>query len=111
GGVGGGGVGGGGAGIDAWTVGGIGTMTLAVMTRASLGHTGHELRASWPTQAVYALILISALARIAAALLPYSVDLLLHVAAFAWAGAFLGFALAFGPRLMAPRAVPRVMLA
>src|SRR5262249_6369618 len=29
------------AGIHAWTVGAIGTMTLAVMTRASLGHTGH----------------------------------------------------------------------
>src|SRR5262249_30759783 len=29
------------AGIHAWTAGAIGMMTLAVMTRASLGHTGH----------------------------------------------------------------------
>jgi uncharacterized protein involved in response to NO len=97
------------AGIHAWTVGAVGTMTLAVMTRASLGHTGRELKASWPTQAIYALIVISAVARIAAALLPVSVDLLLHVAACGWAGAFLGFALAFGPLLMAPRAVQKVV--
>jgi uncharacterized protein involved in response to NO len=97
------------AGIHAWTVGAVGTMTLAVMTRASLGHTGHELKASWPAQAIYALIVISAVARIAAALLPVSVDLLLHVAACGWAGAFLGFALAFGPLLMAPRAVQKVV--
>ena len=36
------------AGIHAWTGGGVGTMTLAVMTRASLGHTGRELcRLGW----------------------------------------------------------------
>jgi len=97
------------AGIHAWTVGAIGTMTLAVMTRASLGHTGHELKASWPTQTIYALVLISATARIVAALLPLSVDLLLHVAACAWAAAFLGFALAFGRLLLAPRMVHKAV--
>ena len=29
--------------IHAWTAGAVGVMTLAVMTRASLGHTGHAL--------------------------------------------------------------------
>ena len=33
-------------GTHAWTVGAAGTMTLAVMTRASLGHTGNALVAS-----------------------------------------------------------------
>ena len=32
------------AGLHAWTTGAIGLMTLAVMTRASLGHTGHTAR-------------------------------------------------------------------
>ena len=36
------------AGLHAWMVGAIGLMTLAVMTRASLGHTGHELRRRCP---------------------------------------------------------------
>ncbi len=37
-----------GAGIHAWTGGAIGSMTIAVMTRASLGHTGQALKASVP---------------------------------------------------------------
>jgi uncharacterized protein involved in response to NO len=31
------------AGLHTWMAGAVGTMTLAVMTRASLGHTGHDL--------------------------------------------------------------------
>jgi uncharacterized protein involved in response to NO len=31
------------AGLHAWMAGAVGTMTLAVMTRASLGHTGHNV--------------------------------------------------------------------
>jgi uncharacterized protein involved in response to NO len=42
------------AGIHAWSAGAIGLMTLAVMTRASLGHTGRPLAASSATQAIYA---------------------------------------------------------
>ena len=45
-------------------------MTLAVMTRASLGHTGRELFASAGTQAIYALAVAGALARICASLEP-----------------------------------------
>ena len=46
-------------------------MTLAVMTRASLGHTGHDLVASIPTQLIYLAALIAALARVAAAFVPW----------------------------------------
>ncbi len=89
-----------GAGIHAWTVGAAGTMTLAVMTRASLGHTGNALTASAVTQAIYAAIVIAALARICSALEPAWSGLLLLIAAFAWAAAFLGFAGSFGPLLV-----------
>jgi uncharacterized protein involved in response to NO len=89
------------AGLHAWTVGAIGTMTLAVMTRASLGHTGQALAASAATQAIYACIVIAALARILA---PWDTSLaLLHVAAFAWVAAFAGFALVYGPLLLLRR--------
>ena len=37
-----------GAGIHAWMAGAAGIMTLAVMTRATLGHTGQELTAASP---------------------------------------------------------------
>jgi uncharacterized protein involved in response to NO len=88
-----------GAGIHAWMVGAAGTMTLAVMSRATLGHTGQPLTASGATQAIYAAIIVAALARICAVIEPAHSEPLLHLAAFAWAAAFFGFAIAFGPLL------------
>jgi len=91
------------AGIHAWMAGGASIMTLAVMTRATLGHTGQELTASAATQTIYAAIVIAALARICAVLNPAHGEVLLHVAAFAWVVAFLGYAIAFGPLLLGIR--------
>jgi len=88
------------AGIHAWMAGAAGTMTLAMMTRASLGHTGQPLVASWPTQAIYSAVVVAALARICATLEPSRSDALLHLAAGAWAMAFLGFGVGFGPALL-----------
>jgi uncharacterized protein involved in response to NO len=89
-----------GAGIHAWMAGAAGIMTLAVMSRATLGHTGQQLTASVATQAVYASIIVAVVARICAVLEPVHGVPLLHIAAFAWAGAFLGFALCYGPTLI-----------
>lgn len=91
------------AGIHAWMAGAAGTMTLAVMTRASLGHTGQALTASPATQAIYLAIIVGALARVAAVVLPAHSDALLHIAACGWVLAFLGFAIAFGPLLAGSR--------
>ena len=91
------------AGIHAWMAGAAGTMTLAVMTRASLGHTGQALTASPATQAIYAAIIVAALARVTAVALPAHSDALLHLAACGWVVAFLGFAIAFGPLLAGSR--------
>ena len=88
-----------GAGIHAWMVGAAGTMTLAVMSRATLGHTGQQLTASGATQAIYAAIIVAALARICAVIEPAHSEPLLHLAALAWAAAFFGFAISFGPLL------------
>jgi uncharacterized protein involved in response to NO len=88
-----------GAGIHAWMAGAAGIMTLAVMTRATLGHTGQQLTASATTQAIYAAIIVAALSRICAVIDPTHSELLLHLAAFTWAAAFFGFALSFGPLL------------
>ncbi|MCW2273693.1 short-chain dehydrogenase [Rhodoblastus acidophilus] len=91
------------AGLHAWGVGAIGGMTLAIMTRASLGHTGRALRAGRATQAIYAAVLLAVLARIAAALAPEHAFVLLHVAAFAWLAAFGGFVAAYAGALLRPR--------
>lgn len=89
------------AALHAWMAGAAGLMTLAVMTRASLGHTGRDLVASIPTQLIYLCALIAALARIFAAFVPSMAAL--YIAASAWVLAFGGFAVCYGPLLMAVR--------
>jgi uncharacterized protein involved in response to NO len=87
-----------GAGVHAWMVGAAGT--LAVMSRATLGHSGQQFTASAATQAIYVAITVAALSRICAVIEPAHSEPLLHLAALAWAAAFFGFALSFGPLLV-----------
>jgi uncharacterized protein involved in response to NO len=85
--------------LHALTVGAIGTMTLAVMTRASLGHTGRPLTAGPGTTAVYVLVTSAALLRLAAPLAGAHYLLVLVLAGVAWSGAFGLFVLCYGPPL------------
>ncbi len=94
-----------GAGIHAWTGGAIGGMTLAVMSRATLGHTGRQLQASVATHVVYAALIVAALARVCAVLEPDHMGPLLAIAGSAWAVAFLGFAAAYSRPLWTSRRV------
>ena len=85
------------AGIHAWTSGAIGTMTLAVMTRATRGHSGEALHAPSSTVLViYLPIVTSALLRIAVALAPQHTMLLLPPAGTLWVLAFCGYMLLYG---------------
>ncbi len=91
------------AAIHALTAGAIGTMTLAVMTRATRGHTGRALSADWATNLIYILVTVAALARIAAAFVAdWNMPLLLASACF-WIAAFSGFVLRYGPMLLRRR--------
>lgn len=91
--------------LHTWTVGAVGVMTLAVMTRATLGHTGRALVAGRMTLAIYAAILIAALVRIAAPFAPDLTMIILTVSASAWIAAFGLFVLAYGPMLIRARRV------
>jgi uncharacterized protein involved in response to NO len=82
-------------------IGGIAGMMLAVMTRATRGHTGRPLAASGWTVASYACLFGAALARPAADLLGEPV--LLDVAGGLWIGAFLLFLAEYGPMLLLDR--------
>jgi len=95
------------AGIHAWTTGAVGTMTLAIMTRASLGHTGRVLAAGPLTHGIYAAIVMAAVLRIAAAVLPDATTALLQAAGAAWVAAFWMFAAGYGALLMRPRRIGR----
>ena len=92
------------AAIHALTVGCFGTMMLAVMSRAALGHTGRALRAHPLTVAAYVLVSVAALARIAVALLPDFQMALLTATAASWIGAFALFLTVYAPILLGPRA-------
>ena len=85
------------AGIHAWTAGAFGMMTLAVMTRASLGHTGQPLAAGPGTQAIYLLAFCAAVLRICAVF--HGSIVLIELASIVWVMAFGGFALLYGPKL------------
>ncbi len=95
------------AGQHVWTAGAIGLMTLAVMTRASLGHTGRPLSAGPGTAALYVLILGTVAARLAAGIWPGMAQPLYHLSAGLWIAAFVGFALLYGPLLVTPRSDTR----
>ena len=88
----------------AFGTGAIGTMILAVMSRASLGHTGRRLVAPRAIVATYYLVTLAAVLRVVAPLLPselYSPMLL--AAGLAWAASFLAFTLVYAPILTTPR--------
>lgn len=92
------------AAVHALTAGAMASMILAVMTRATLGHTGRELRADWATQALYLLITLAAVIRVAALLLIDGYTELMRASGALWMAAFALFLLRYGPMLFGPRA-------
>jgi uncharacterized protein involved in response to NO len=75
-------------GVHVWAIGAVGTMTLAMMTRATLGHSGRALVASKRTKFAYVCVIVALIARVAMAMLP----------AFAMLDASRGLRLASGIR-------------
>ena len=91
------------AGVHALTAGAMTTMILAVMTRASLGHTGRELKAAPLTVAAYVCVTIGAALRVSASLGLGSYPLMLASAGVFWGGALLLFLVVYVPILWQPR--------
>jgi uncharacterized protein involved in response to NO len=88
----------------AFGTGAIGTMILAVMTRASLGHTGRRIIAPRPVVWSYYLVTLAALLRVGAPFLNselYAAALV--AAALSWIGAFVIFAFIYTPILTTQR--------
>ncbi len=86
-----------------WMAGAIGVMTLAMMTRASLGHAGRPLEATPGVARVYGLILIAIVMRYLAAMGVTS-DWALWVSAICWIAGFAGFVVLYWPILTQKRA-------
>lgn len=86
--------------LHALTTGAIGSMTLAVMSRATMGHTGRDLTAGPALTACYGLISLAAACRIASSVLDVAGEILLWVALSAWIAGFLIFLAVCGPMLL-----------
>jgi len=88
--------------IHALTTGAVGAMTLAIMTRASLGHTGRPRHAGPVTILIYVLVNLGAVLRVFGPATPLSTPLVLTLSAIAWSGAYVLFALVYGRYLLRP---------
>ena len=91
------------AGVHALTAGAMTTMILAVMTRASLGHTARQLKASPPTVVAYACVTVGAVLRVAASLGLGPYPIMLDIAGSFWGMALLLFLIVYRPVLWSPR--------
>ncbi len=88
------------AAVHVWAIGAVGVMTLAMMTRATLGHTGHALAASKGTVFAYACVVVALAARLAMTALPDHALVLMHGAACAWVLGFVAFLVVYAPMLV-----------
>ncbi|MEQ1796025.1 MAG: NnrS family protein [Nitrospira sp.] len=88
--------------VHALTTGAVGAMTMAIMTRASLGHTGRPKQADTLTVAIYTLVNVGALLRVFGPSIGLPMHLALGIAAVAWSGAYLLFAVTYGQYLIHP---------
>ena len=91
------------AAIHTLTAGAVGTMTLAVMTRASLGHTGRVIASDVVITLIYAAICLGALLRVAATLVPVFYSELIMAGGMVWSLGFALFVLRYTPILWQPR--------
>jgi len=84
-------------------IGAMGGMTVAIMSRAALGHTGRPIRAARPVQLTYLLVFAAALARPLVDVFPARYSLILGISGTLWILAFALFVGVYGPILLAPR--------
>ncbi len=85
------------------TAGAVGSLTLGMMARVSLGHTGRMLAAPRPMGLAFLLITLAAVSRVVAPLYPALYVSMLSVAAVCWSLAFSLFLFCYLPVLIQPR--------
>ncbi len=91
--------------LHALTIGAAATMIMAVMTRASLGHTGRPLVVGRSIALAYALLLGAAVVRVfGPALVPASYLGTVEAAAILWIAAFAIYVIVYAPVLTLERA-------
>lgn len=91
--------------IHALTVGAIGLITLGMITRTALGHTGRPLRAGAIEKCAYLSLLLTALVRVFLPMIaPERLMLWVQVSAVLWSLSFALYLWRYAPILIRPRA-------
>jgi uncharacterized protein involved in response to NO len=90
--------------IHAFAAGSIGLMTLGMMARVSLGHTGRPLAVGPLMISAFVLMLLAALVRVSVTWLPIPYLAGLHLSGTLWILAWLLFLVRYLPILSKPRA-------
>jgi len=93
-------------GIHALSIGAVGGMTLSVMLRATLGHSGQALTTGIIAKAVFVSIFLAAIFRIIAEFDESRFDIWLHFSALTWFLAFVGFGITFAPLFLKQKSRP-----
>jgi len=90
--------------MHAFTLGGIGVLTLGMMARVALGHTGRALRASNAIAIGFVLINVAAFFRVLLPIAwPNGYEIFIYGSTLAWLAAFSLFIFVYGPILTSPR--------
>lgn len=90
--------------LHAFTVGGIGVLTLGMMARVSLGHTGRVLKASNAIALAFVLLNVTALLRVLLPItLPDWYPTLVYASSLGWLAAFALFIVIYAPMLVSAR--------
>lgn len=92
------------AALHALTAGCVATMIMAVMTRASLGHSGRPLQVSKAVAVAYGLLALGTLLRVVAPVAGDAQMGLTHAGGTVWSLAWLIFVVVYLPVLTKPRA-------
>jgi uncharacterized protein involved in response to NO len=90
--------------LHALTMGAIGSMVLAMITRVPLGHTGRPLHASRVTVVAYVVLTLAVIARILSPWAEAGYLSMVNIAAIGWCLAFAIFIQVYWPVLTGPPA-------
>ena len=87
----------------AFTIGGIGVLTLGMMARTARGHTGRPIEATRLMTAAFAIINLAALVRVFGPIAAPEFRPVIGLAGVLWALAFLLYLIEYAPILTGPR--------
>lgn len=91
------------AAVHALGVGAIAGLIIGMITRTALGHTGRPLKSGRAETAMYVLIQLGVILRVAASLVPSMRDVALIAAGACWSAAFIAYLATYTPYLLRAR--------